>query len=106
LPDAREPSSLFLRGIVGTSGAVVIYFFLQSGIISGQLFPKFDQIDVLEFQFTTGPDQARRLSLVFPNANLALLAVWSFLAGFSERLVPSILASTEAKLDQAGTKSS
>jgi hypothetical protein len=31
-----------------------------------------------------------------PSKDLALLAIWSFLAGFSERLVPTILANTEA----------
>ncbi|ANT62991.1 hypothetical protein AYJ57_21175 (plasmid) [Salipiger sp. CCB-MM3] len=30
-----------------------------------------------------------------PNANLSKLVVWSFLAGFSERLVPSILGRVE-----------
>ena len=33
------------------------------------------------------------------------LRVWSFLAGFSERLVPSILKSTETTLGQVSTRS-
>jgi hypothetical protein len=43
------------------------------------------------------------LSLIFPNPQLALLVVWSFLAGFSERLVPSILQSTEVSLSESAT---
>jgi hypothetical protein len=38
------------------------------------------------------------LSLILPNADLALLVVWSFLAEFSERLVPSILQSAEGSI--------
>lgn len=37
LKDAREYSSILLRGIVGMSGAVIVYFFLQSGILGGGL---------------------------------------------------------------------
>jgi ABC-type maltose transport system permease subunit len=41
------------------------------------------------------------LCIVLPDRALALLVVWSFLAGFSERLVPHILTSTEKKLTAA-----
>ena len=54
LKDARDFISIFLRGCVGMTGAVIV--------------------------------------------SLALLVVWSFLAGFSERLVPSILKDTETSL--------
>jgi hypothetical protein len=45
------------------------------------------------------PDDSIRQ--VLPSQQLALLATWCFLAGFSERLVPSILSSTEQRFDTA-----
>ena len=55
----------------------------------------------------TSADAATSLAmrLIFPNAQLALVVVWSFLAGFSERLVPSILKSTETTLGQVSARS-
>jgi hypothetical protein len=100
LKDARDFTSVFLRGAVGMTGAVVVYYFLLSGVIGGGLFPKFQEIGLhqLSFRESAGPQGAVALRLILPNGQLALLVVWSFLAGFSERLVPSILQSTEASL--------
>jgi hypothetical protein len=93
---------IFLRGSIGMCGAAIVYFFLQSGIVDGSLIPKFSNIDV-----TVKPPlreaQGEVLRLVLPNKDLALLTIWSFLAGFSERLVPSILQSAESKLEGSGT---
>jgi hypothetical protein len=101
LKDAREYSSILLRGIVGMSGAVIVYFFLQSGILGGGLFPDFRKMDLFRVPDPSTKDAI--LSLIFPNPQLALLVVWSFLAGFSERLVPSILQSTEVSLSESAT---
>ena len=100
LKDARDFTSVFLRGAVGMTGAVVVYYFLLSGVIGGGLFPKFQEIGLhqLSFRETANVQDAVALRLILPNVQLALLVVWSFLAGFSERLVPSILQSTEASV--------
>jgi hypothetical protein len=63
-------------------------FFLQSGIISGELFPQFTQLGFSQMQYPEPKlDDAvavTSLRLVLPDPALALLVVWSFLAGFSE----------------------
>jgi hypothetical protein len=103
LKTARELTSIFLRGSVGMCGALVVFFFLRSGIVDGSLFPKFDDLTIKEgsvplFTTDTKTDSVRQ---ILPSPSLALLAIWCFLAGFSERLVPSILSSTEQALGDA-----
>jgi hypothetical protein len=103
--DARDFTSILLRGCVGMTGAVIVYFFLQSGAMQGALFPTFGEIGFSQPDFplaksTSGGEgghagQVIPIRLLFPNPSLALLVVWCFIAGFSERLVPSILQSTE-----------
>lgn len=137
--DAKEFTSILLRGCVGMTGAVVVYFFLQSGAMNGALFPKFGEISFEQKLIPSRPDDGTRatsarpsgsatvsasnrstadgeaaatrpspepaalpFSLFYPNAALALLVVWCFIAGFSERLVPSILQSTESTIGKSG----
>jgi hypothetical protein len=111
LKTAREFTSIFLRGVVGMCGALVVFFFLRSGIVHGKLFPEFDQLSVLEGQvivLVPSEEGGKSASIrqILPSPNLALLGIWCFLAGFSERLVPSILSTTEKTLEDAakGTK--
>jgi hypothetical protein len=101
----RELSYTLLRAGVGMCGALIVYFFLRSGIAAGALFPEFktlriDFIDVNDFIDATR-DKAVSMSFVMPSPALALLTFWSFLAGFSERLVPGILSGTEKQLGDA-----
>jgi hypothetical protein len=77
-------------------GAVIVFFFLKSGIVSGVVFPDFSQIGVEEFAIKAPHDP-----VYFPTESWALLVVWSFLAGFSERLVPSILRETEETIGKS-----
>jgi hypothetical protein len=104
LKAAREWTSIFLRGSVGMCGALVVFFFLRSGIVNGSLFPVFDELNIKEgsvrlFDLKSQNDISVRQ--ILPSPALALLAIWCFLAGFSERLVPSILSSTEQTVGDA-----
>jgi len=100
LKDARDYASILLRGSVGLIGAVIVFFFLKSGIISGGLFPDFEKIGIEGFKFpptdNVVKDAPVSFQLYYPTKSWALLVVWSFLAGFSERLVASKLRETES----------
>ena len=103
---AKEYSSIFLKGSVGMCGALVIFFFLQSNMVKGNLFPDFSHIgfseEMVELRKYSDEEKTRTfMRLILPSADLALLVVWCFLAGFSERLVPSIISSTEEKIGAA-----
>ena len=85
-------------------GAILMLFFLHSNVVSSTLTPDSSKIGLIHHK-ADGGENAIPLELMFQNPQLALLIVWSFIAGFSERLVPSFLAKTEASLDYGSAKS-
>src|SRR4051794_35842783 len=108
---AGQWTQILLRLFVGVIGALVIYFFLHSEIVTGNFIPKFSEVGLAYHgasDVTVTPGSTTRnfcIELLFPNRELALLIVWSFVAGFSERLVQSFLAKTEASLESVPSKS-
>ncbi len=95
LDDIKEMwkfSFLMLRCFVGIGGALILYFFFQTGLLQGSIWP-----DLTMLSFESLHDIPK---LKVPNKDLSLLIVWSFLAGYSQTLVPSILVSTEARAGQ------
>lgn len=91
---------ILARGMIGILGALVVYFFLQSGLVEGNVFPKFNELGMKAISSPGGSDNWPT-RLLLPSGSLALLIVWSFIAGFSESLVPTILSNTERQLGGA-----
>lgn len=84
LISSRDTLAILLRGSIGACGAALVFFLLLSGVVTGTFIPH----QTIELNPPT--DAASK--------DLALLFVWGFFAGFSERLVPNILTSTEQHL--------
>jgi hypothetical protein len=87
--------SAFVAGVFG----VIVYVFMFSGILKGDLFPKLTGVDVsgqnfLDFLYA---DDAQPLHRV----DIAKALVWAFVAGFSERLVPNIIDTVVQKAKAA-----
>ena len=80
------------RVLIGAGGASILYFFFVSGLVTGAAFP--DLMNAAR-QPTDKPP---------PLDVFAMLEVWCFIAGFSERLIPGLLAKTESKLNPADTQ--
>jgi hypothetical protein len=115
--DAMDWRAIIFRGAIGMSGALIMYFFLRSGLVQGGVFPKFEEFgfwhyyvsdtssSIANSQITAEEakemSEVYRVELAHPSPSLALLIVWSFIAGFSERFVPGILTATETSLSTA-----
>lgn len=76
---SRSITMVAARALVGAGAACVLFLFFCSGILSGKVFPNI----------------AGEANAPLAPATVALLIIWCFIAGFSEKLVPSLLASTE-----------
>jgi hypothetical protein len=94
---------IFLRVLIGTVAAIIVYFFLASGLISGGLAPDIQRLTYIAAQATDDASGIRTYlateadSAMVPSKDMALLIVWAFLAGFSEFLVPNLLNTTSER---------
>ncbi len=69
---------LFSRTIIGVTSGLLVFYFFQAQLLSGTFFPVFN------------PELP-----IFSDVSNALLIVWCFISGFSEKLVPDLIAKTE-----------
>jgi hypothetical protein len=96
---------LWSRPLIGVGAACILYFFLVSGLLGGAAFPtlKPDPTPGVTNQSTVAQAGGEAAAQAATGArltpqSLALLIVWCFIAGFSERLVPALLAKTEGRV--------
>jgi hypothetical protein len=80
-------SLIFIRLLFGMIGSIVLYYAVYGKLIGGELFP-----DATKLRF----DPA-----TLPGPDLAKLVVWSFIGGFSERLIPEFIQRSEATAAKA-----
>jgi hypothetical protein len=95
---------ILLIPIYGGIFSLVLYLLFLSGLLEGSLFPKFGMPPAGGLANTPSPGlDATNIRDFFQNTypssgqDLAKLIFWSFLAGFSERLVPQIITNIGAK---------
>lgn len=109
----RDRWVLVSRALIGAGAACILFFFLLSGLLGGSAFPTLTQpppasenlapeSQTSQVESRPTPAPARNL----PPRDLALLIVWCFIAGFSEQLIPGLLATTEARANGAPASTS
>lgn len=77
---------ILARALVGFGAALILYFFMKSGLLRGDMFPS-----------------EKGLEPVIAAVDLGKLVIWCFLAGFSEKLVPNLLSRTEQAAERPQT---
>lgn len=115
IPEARVPrlndlSILRLSGgitfaiVSGAIGAVFLYILLLCGAVKGDIFPHIALNSAEPEEFTTLRKFIEH-SIPQGESDMAKLLLWSFIAGFSERLVPDQVFFLGAGLTAAGKSS-
>ncbi len=107
------------RAMVGAGAGLIMFYLMQSGLLSGAFFPEFIHTlsDLEGFRNelattaaqqianTQGVSQAIESSLAVgtlarPAQGLSLLIVWCLIAGFSEKMIPGILEKKSKKAQE------
>jgi hypothetical protein len=92
--DQSHPALYFLwKCAVAVAFAFLLYLVFMGGLLSGGLFPEFQRGDhsfrsISRFVLEMNPNS---------NADFAKLLVWSFVAGFSGKFVPNLIAKLEGQ---------
>ena len=91
---------IWLRCAVGIGGASILFFFFETDFLGGTLWPDLNEINIISTtpmqDASDGSSLKGKITTVYaPNKHLSLLVVWSFLAGYSQSLVPRMLDNTQ-----------
>lgn len=88
---SKGPSLLILylawKCAIASVFAIIVNLIFISGVISGELFPGFAGVDrsytdIVSWALNVDPKT---------NADMAKMLIWSFVAGYSEKLVPNMV---------------
>ena len=85
---------ILLRCSFGVGAATILYFFLQTGLLGDGVWPNLAELDFADATRTVEHGVFKGSTYRLPNTNTSLLIVWSFLAGYSQTLVPRLLIKT------------
>ncbi len=87
--------TVILAPVTGAIFAVILFLMFAGGVLQGQFFPHIFPVDNenVAKAFPQGLTFRHFLDLVKPSRaeDVALVLLWSFMAGFAERLVPDAL---------------
>jgi hypothetical protein len=86
----NDLSYMVLRPFIGVGAALIFFFLVQSELLGGKLFP--------DLQPTVLVNESIRDHYVM----ISKMIVWSFISGFSEYFVPSLLKRTESHVGDEG----
>ena len=100
-------AQIIARLLVGGGGAAIVYFFFETELIAGVAVPDLNHLTFDRIAPETGPppgsdDDLSLFGIWIPNAEISLLMIWSFLAGFSESFVPRMLTQVEGAAHAGG----
>ena len=85
---------IMLRCSFGVGAATILYFFLQTGLLGDGVWPDVAKLGFANATRTVESGFLEGSTYRLPNTNTSLLIVWSFLAGYSQTLVPRLLITT------------
>jgi hypothetical protein len=93
---ARSWVYILLSPLVGGVLALLLYILFISGLVEGDLFPRFEA----DADVSRGDDSNSLMALVRVHAasyeDYAKLVFWSFLGGYSEKFVTNIISRFES----------
>jgi len=107
------------RAVVGAGAGLIMFYLVQSGLLSGAFFPKFIHTVEELLQYQQGIDALSKNAygisqsiessygvgtLMHPAQGLSLLIVWCLVAGFSEKMIPGVLNKKAQQADNAADK--